>query len=174
MRFVYGILMALGVIVGGAAASQAQEIAGNGNDSALIGLSAGMFNIGDDHEAGELLLDYRAEDALFGVLRPWGGVMATTDGAAYGFGGLMLDVLWGENIATTLYTAVGAFHDGDGEDLGHWVEFRSGIELSYRFDNRSRVGLNFSHMSNADIGDQNPGAETLALTYVIPVDQIFN
>ncbi len=35
--------------------------------------------------------------------------------------------------------------------MGHVVEFRSAVELAYRFSNRARLGLEFYHLSNAEI-----------------------
>jgi len=68
---------------------------------------------------------------------------------------------------------VGAYDEGDGKDLGDTIEFRSQVELAYRFDNRSRVGVAFSHISNAGIGDRNPGTEILNVYYAYPLDAIF-
>ena len=51
---------------------------------------------------------------------------------------------------------------GDG-DLGHVVEFRSSLELSVAPDRMVRVGLGFSHISNAHLGTRNPGVEVLTL-----------
>ncbi|WP_339776732.1 acyloxyacyl hydrolase [uncultured Thalassospira sp.] len=168
-----------GVLAGLAAfcvadACQAQEFSSSSNDVAQIGFSTGIFNVGDGDNAAEMRLDYRDDHAFFGVLRPIGGVMVTSDHAVHGYGGLMADVLWGEHFATSFYSSVGAYHEGDGEDLGYWIEFRSGIEVAYRFDNKARVGLGFAHISNADIGDINPGAEVISLTYTVPVSAIFN
>ena len=53
------------------------------------------------------------------------------------------------------------------------LEFRSQIELATRFDDRSRLGLAFSHISNASVGERNPGTEILTLTYMVPVERIF-
>ena len=53
------------------------------------------------------------------------------------------------------------------------LEFRSGIEVAWRFDNRSRLGVEFTHISNAGIYDRNPGTETLTVNYSIPLDQLF-
>jgi hypothetical protein len=44
------------------------------------------------------------------------------------------------------------------------------LELAYRFDNRSRLGLAVSHYSNASIGDTNPGTETATVYYSIPLN----
>ncbi|RCK47027.1 deacylase [Thalassospira profundimaris] len=169
----WGVLAGMAAFVV-AGSCQAQEFTNSSNDSAQIGFSTGIFNVGEDDEATEFRLDYRDNHALLDFLRPIAGVMVTSDKAVHGYGGVMADILWGDHFATSLYTSVGAFHDGDGEDLGHWIEFRSGIELAYRFDNQSRVGLGFAHISNANLGDENPGAEVLSLTYTIPVGSIFN
>jgi hypothetical protein len=45
------------------------------------------------------------------------------------------------------------------------VEFRSGLEVSYRLDDRSRLGLSFYHLSNGVIYDVNPGGESLCVVY---------
>lgn len=174
MRVIFGGMLAGLAAFFAVGTCQAQEFSNSSNDVAQIGFSTGIFNIGSDESAAEMRLDYRDDHALFGVLRPIGGVMVTSDKAVHGYGGLMADLLWGDHFATSFYSSVGAYHDGDGEDLGHWIEFRSGVEVAYRFDNKSRVGLGFAHISNADIGDTNPGAEVLSLTYTVPVSAIFN
>ena len=50
-------------------------------------------------------------------------------------------------------------------DLGHVVEFRSSLELSVAPGPMVRVGLGFSHISNARLGDRNPGVEVLTLRF---------
>lgn len=54
---------------------------------------------------------------------------------------------------------------GDFNDL----EFRSGIELSYRFSGRSRIGVALFHLSNGGLSNQNPGTEVLVLSFSIPL-----
>ncbi|NKB19827.1 MAG: hypothetical protein GKS01_04700 [Alphaproteobacteria bacterium] len=66
--------------------------------------------------------------------------------------------------------AVGAYDDSKGKDLGHTIEFRSGVELAWRFDNQMRLGLTLYHLSNAGIGDRNPGTEVLSLGLSVPLD----
>jgi hypothetical protein len=68
----------------------------------------------------------------------------------------------------------GLYADGGGKELGHAVEFRSQIEIAYRFDNRARLGLAFSHISNASIGDKNPGVEVLNVYYSLPLDGLLD
>ena len=57
--------------------------------------------------------------------------------------------------------------------LGHDLEFRSQIEIAYRFDDRARLGLSLSHMSSASIGDKNPGTESIMVTYALPIENLF-
>jgi hypothetical protein len=44
----------------------------------------------------------------------------------------------------------------------------SGLSLSYEFAGRSRLGLRYQHASNADLHNNNPGADILLLVYGIP------
>ena len=99
--------------------------------------------------------------------------MATTDAAIYGYAGLMLDIYFGRRIVFTPNVAVGLYSDGGGKDLGSVIEFRSGVELAYRFDSRARLGVAFHHISNASIEDINPGTETLTLVLSLPLDNLF-
>ena len=45
--------------------------------------------------------------------------------------------------------------------------------LAYEFENNNRLGLSFSHTSNAGLGDSNPGTEVLGLYWHVPLNQIF-
>lgn len=154
------VAMLVGVVSGPA---QADE------DPSLLALSVGYHDIlqGDDTSA-EGRVEYRFGQS-FWYLKPFVGAMGTTDGAAYGFGGLLADIPLGGNFILTPSLAAGLYAKGSGIDLGGPVEFRSQLELSYRFQDASRIGISFSHISNASIYDENPGTETLAVTYMLPL-----
>ena len=62
----------------------------------------------------------------------------------------------------------GYYNDGDGRNLGHHFEFRTTIELSYQLKSENRIGISFGHISNANIGDKNPGVEVFNISYQIP------
>ncbi|HID90986.1 TPA: hypothetical protein EYP44_03395, partial [Candidatus Bathyarchaeota archaeon] len=49
--------------------------------------------------------------------------------------------------------AIDIAEDKVGKDLGGALEFRSGIEASYAFENDSRLGVAFNHISNASLYD---------------------
>ena len=65
--------------------------------------------------------------------------------------------------------AVGGYRRSGGEDLGSTFQFRASVELSYQFDNQSRVGVQVAHISNAGTSSRNPGPNELLLTYAIPL-----
>ena len=139
-----------------------------GDDPSFIAFHVGGYDVNDDETAGQLNIEYRSDwDDWY--VKPFGGVMATTDAAIYGYAGLMLDVYFGRRIVFTPNVAVGLYSDGDGKDLGSIIEFRSGVELAYRFDNRARLGVAFHHISNAGIYDENPGTEIAVVTFSIPI-----
>ena len=144
-----------------------------------LAFSAGAFDIFDDKTTGEFRAEYWSSYQLLnlwdrGDVRPFGGVMFTGDSAAYAYAGIRVDVPVGSHFAMTLSFAPGAFHRGDSKHLGHGLEFRSQIEAAWRFEGGSRLSLGLSHMSNASISDSNPGAESLVLTYALPLSQFLD
>ena len=159
---------AFALLVASAAAAHGQD-----DTPDLIALGLGYYDINQqDDAAADFRLEYRAAPALWKI-RPWAGLEATSDGAVYGLGGILLDFELGPRIAVTPGFGVGAYHDGGGKDLGSVLEFRSQIELAYRFHDRSRLALAFSHISNASVASRNPGTEILTLYYMVPLERIF-
>jgi lipid A 3-O-deacylase len=148
------------------------EIAGEGPD--LLDLGVGAFNI-QGHRgsapAAEGSIEYRFGRKLFHV-GPVLGLLANTQGGAYAYAGIYGDLRLGRVVLTPL-GAFGAYHRGGSEDLGGAFQFRLGITAAYELGNRSRIGLQFAHISNADIHDRNPGDNEILLTYAIPFGRVF-
>ena len=139
------------------------------DDPDFLTVAVGSFDLVQDHDqAAELRVEYRF-DKKFWIVKPFVGAMGTTDSAFYGYAGILTDLYFGKRWVLTPSFAAGYYDNGDGVDLGHELEFRSSIELSYRFDNRTRLGVSFYHLSNASIGDINPGTEVLSIVYSIPL-----
>lgn len=136
-----------------------------------LGFGVGYYDLFDDSDAASFELNYQYDDIYYG-LRPMVGVIATTDEALYGFAGFKWDLPIGTYpVIISPSFAVGAYHHGDGKDLGHGLEFRSGIEVAYEFSEAgNRIGLQLSHLSNASIGGSNPGTEILQLNYALPIN----
>lgn len=139
------------------------------DDPPFLTFGAGYYDVvqGDD-PAGEFRIEYRDDRKLW-IFKPFVGAMGTTDSAGYGYGGVLVDIYLGRRFVLTPSFAAGYYYDGDGRDLGYGLEFRSSVELSYRFDDRTRLGLSFYHISNASLGDKNPGTEVLGIVYSIPL-----
>tara|TARA_B100000686_G_C16791142_1_gene978816 strand:+ start:817 stop:1362 length:546 start_codon:yes stop_codon:yes gene_type:complete len=141
------------------------------DDPPFFSFAVGSFDLVLDHnKATEFRAEYRSDKKIW-IFKPFGGVMATSDSSFYGFGGVLLDLYFGRRIVFTPSFAGGYYERGDGKDLGHEIEFRSGAELAYRFDDRSRLGLSFYHLSNASIDTKNPGTEVLSIVYSVPIGQ---
>lgn len=140
------------------------------DDPGFITLGAGFYDINDNEEAIEFRLEWRSGPKYLWIFKPLVGVMGTTDKAAYAYAGILTDFYFGRRIVLTPSFAAGYYFDGDGKDLGSAIEFRSGIELGWRFDNRSRISAILYHISNANIDDANPGTEVLSLGYSYPLN----
>jgi len=148
------------------------QVALNETPAVLSG-GVGWFDfVHREDDAADFRLEYRhGEDFLF--LKPWGGVEVTSDGSVWGGIGVLVDVTFFDAVVLTGSFAPGLYEDGGGKDLGHTVEFRSQVELGYQFENKSRLAVSFSHISNARLGDDNPGSEVLNLYYHLPLDLLF-
>ena len=156
------ILAAVAVI---ALASPA--FAGAGEHLSVYG---GQFEISDDvNDSAMLGAEYRFADQFNG-LRPVLGVMANADSGAYVYGGAYWDLPLGTApFVISPGFAVGAYNEGASKDLGSTLEFRSTLEVAYEFDSGHRLGVAISHLSNAGIGDSNPGTETVQAVYSYPL-----
>lgn len=53
----------------------------------------------------------------------------------------------------------------EGKDMGYPLEFKSEVELNFKILNSSIIGVSYSHISNADIGDKNPGSDNLLFNF---------
>ena len=114
------------------------------------------------------------EDNFF-YLKPFVGVESTTDSALYLLGGIYLEDNLGKLLIGkknkwnfTPSFGLGYFDDGNGKKLGNKIEFRTTLEISYQLNNDDRIGFSLGHISNANIGNKNPGAEILSLSYQKP------
>ena len=152
----------------------AQVTFGSPTDPPSIGVGAGAFNINPNNKhrfsqtSAQLQGEYRFGDLLW-IFAPFVGLMGTSAGGFYGYAGFGFDINFGSNWVMTPTFAGGYYYRGDGTNLGSWWEFRSGAELDYRFDNRSRLGIAFYHMSNAGLAKNNQGEQALLLVYSVPL-----
>ena len=115
------------------------------------------------------------EEDNFFYLKPFAGIELTTDSAMYIIGGIYLEdnigeIIIGEknNWIFTPSFGAGYYEDGNGKKLGNNIEFRTTLEFSYQLQNSDRIGISFGHISNANIGNKNPGVEIISISYQKP------
>ena len=60
----------------------------------------------------------------------------------------------------------GYYTQGDGKDLGHVLEFKSEVQLSFNLFDDSHLGMSYNHISNASLGDNNPGANSYMFNFL--------
>lgn len=121
------------------------------------------------------LIDIGPQEDNFFYLKPFAGIEVTSDSAFYILSGIYLednlgDLLLGKsnNWNFTPNFGLGYYDDGDGKKLGNKLEFRTTFEISYQLKNSDRIGFSFGHISNANIGNKNPGVEILGISYQKP------
>lgn len=158
-------------VLAGAANAQAQiEFSNDGEPAFLVG-GVGAAGAFDEEQEAYFRLELRAAEKFY-FLRPFVGVEASAVGNTYLLAGLATDIFIGRRFVLTPNAAFGWFRDVDELDLGYGLQFRTGFELAYRFDDRSRLGLTFHHISNANLGDRNPGTEVAMIQYALPLHRL--
>lgn len=141
-------------------------------DDDLLSLSAGWFDVFlNDDDALALTAEYRWARE-FWIFQPFVGGTATSDLGGHVFAGVLVEAKLTERIYLTPSLAPGLYFKGNGKDLGSVIQFRSQIELAYRFDDMSRLAIGLAHISNAGIEDKNPGAEIAFISYQMPLSRL--
>ena len=130
----------------------------------------GNFDFSDHKQAAILIgLQHQNEDlnrdTVIGNISPITGGFITENSAAYVYSGFEWNIDMGALTFTPSF-APGLYHKGDGKDLGHVLEFKSEIQFSYDFYGNSKIGLSYNHVSNASLGDKNPGANSYMLNFL--------
>ena len=128
-----------------------------------------------EFRSNKSLLDIGPKEDNFFFLKPFIGFEYTSDSASYFLTGIYFEDNLGDLFEGTkskfFFTpsfGAGIYDDGSGKKLGNDLQFRTQLEISYELKNKNRVGVSFSHISNANLGDKNPGAEILSFSYHIP------
>ena len=158
----------------------------NANDLNVfgIGLYDVKFDGSEDNQSTDLryekrfqksILDIGPEEDNFFFLKPFAGIEYTSDSASYLLAGIYLEDNLGQlfqgnenKVYFTPSFGAGYYDDGSGKKLGNEIQFRTSLEISYELKNKNRIGISFSHISNANLGNKNPGVEILSISYHIP------
>ena len=130
---------------------------------------SGMFDFSDDGKKSTLIgFQHQNEDlnrnTFLGNLSPVSGALITADNASYVYTGVQAQYKIGALNLTPSFTP-GLYNSGNGKDLGHVVEFKSEIQLSLDLPRDSQFGFSYNHLSNASLGDKNPGANSYMFNF---------
>ena len=141
----------------------------NLDDNTKFNVYSGMFDFSDEGKRSTLIgfqhqnVDLN-RDTFFGNLSPITGAMITSDNATYVYTGVQLQYNIG-NINITPSFTPGYYNAGNGKDLGHALEFKSEVQLSLNLPKNSQFGFSYNHLSNASLGDKNPGANSYMFNF---------
>ena len=149
-----------------------------------IGIYDIKFDGSSTKQATDFRYERRLENTIFDIgpkednfffLKPFFGIEYTSDSATYFLSGIYVEDNLGQlfegkksNLYFTPSFGAGIYDDGSGKKLGNDIQFRTSLEISYELKNKNRIGVSFSHISNANLGNKNPGVEILSLSYHIP------
>ena len=131
---------------------------------------SGMFDFSDEGKKSTLFgIQHQNEnlykDTFLGTISPVTGFLVTADTATYLYTGVQAEYNIGKINLTPSFTP-GLYHEGDGKDLGHLIEFKSEVQLSLDLSKTSEFGFSYNHLSNASIGDKNPGANSYMFNFL--------
>ena len=130
----------------------------------------GMFDFSDNGKRSTLLgFQHQNEDlnrdTIFGNISPITGAMITADNATYFYTGVQAHYKIGALNFTPSFSP-GYYNEGNGKDLGHALEFKSEVQLSLELPKESQFGFSYNHLSNASLGDKNPGANSYMFNFL--------
>ena len=130
----------------------------------------GMFDFSDDGKRSTLIGFQHQNKNLnrntfLGNLSPITGALITADNAGYIYTGIQAQYKLGNLNITPSFTP-GLYHEGDGKDLGHLLEFKSEVQISLNIFKNSELGFSYNHISNASLGDKNPGANSYMFNFL--------
>ncbi len=149
-----------------------------------VGIFDIKFDGSEKNQSTDFRYEFRSDKSLFDIgpeednfffLKPFFGVEYTSDSASYFLTGIYFEDNLGElfegsrsKYYLTPSFGAGIYDDGSGKKLGNDLQFRTSLEVSYELKNKNRIAMSVSHISNANLGDKNPGVEILSLSYHIP------
>ena len=134
-----------------------------------INFYSGMFDFSDDGQRALLFgLQHQNEnlirESVLGEISPVTGFFLTENQAAYLYTGIQAHYNLGDLDLTPSFTP-GLYHEGDGKDLGHVIEFKTEVQFSINTSADTKFGFSYNHVSNASLGSKNPGANSYIFNF---------
>jgi len=140
-------------------------------DSHQYNFYTGNFDFSDDKQKA-ILIGFQHQNEILerevflGNASPITGGFITENSAVYLYTGVEWNYDMGNKMTFTPSFAPGLYSEGDGKDLGHVLEFKSEVQASYEYSDNSSFGISYNHISNASLGDKNPGANSYMFNYL--------
>ena len=130
----------------------------------------GMFDFSDHKQKAGIIgfqhqNDNLFRESFFGRLSPITGGFLTANNAFYVYTGAQAEYDLGLFTITPSF-APGYYNSGDGKDLGHVLEFKSEVQMSLNLSDSTEFGMSYNHISNASLGDKNPGANSYMINFL--------
>ena len=135
-----------------------------------LNIFTGMFDFSDHKQAAGVLGLQHQNEELFrkiflGKLSPVTGGFLTENSAAYLYTGVQAEYELGFLTITPSF-APGYYHEGNGKDLGSPLEFKSEVQMTFNLSDSTHLGMSYNHISNASLGDKNPGANSYMFNFL--------
>ena len=115
--------------------------------------------IGLEHKNPDLF-----RDTILGKFKPITGAFVTANNSAYIYSGIEAQYGLGPLKILPSFTP-GYYEKGSGKDLGSALEFKSEIKFGLEIFENTKLGYSYSHISNNDWGDSNPGTDNQQITF---------
>ena len=140
------------------------------NNETELNFFTGMFDFSDDNQASGLVGIQHQNDELFrksflGNLSPITGAFLTEKNAVYLYTGVQAEYELGFLTITPSF-APGYYNYGNGKDLGFPLEFKTEVQMSFDINDSTHLGMSYNHISNASLGNKNPGANSYMLNFL--------
>ena len=103
-------------------------------------------------------------DTWLGKISPTTGAFVTGKSSVYLYTGVEADYNLGRLKISPSF-APGYYEAGDGKNLGSALEFKSELKIGVDLFKNSNFGYSYSHISNNDWGDTNPGTDNQSITF---------
>ena len=134
-----------------------------------LNLYVGMFDFSDTKQSAGLFGLQHQNDDLFrnsflGKLSPITGGFVTENNAVYLYTGAQAEFDLGLFTFTPSF-APGYYNSGNGKDLGSALGFKTEVQMSLNLSDSTEFGMSYNHISNASLGDKNPGANSYMINF---------
>ena len=146
-----------------------RKISNEGNNN--ISLYTGTFDLIDkegDDKTSLLGVEHKNpnlfRNTILGKFSPVSGAFMTGNSSVYLYTGIEGQYGVGPLKILPSFTP-GYYEKGDGKDLGSVLEFKSEIKIGFDIFENAQIGYSYSHISNNEWGEKNPGTDNQQITF---------